>query len=152
MTATIFAFIAAWNEYVVALTRMQDDGKPLTVGLNSFVTGYEQQWNSLFAASIVAIVPVVILFAHGVFRIRSRLCPPGPVSWSRSAPDLRDARRLDQSSFSEHILRGLNISRRFHSIASTQRIAMRMSPTPSGEGFRQTTARDRDETYESSEG
>ena len=64
VTATIFTFIAAWNEYVVALTLMQDDAKkPLTVGISSYVTGYEQHWDELFAASIIAIVPVVILFA-----------------------------------------------------------------------------------------
>ena len=37
--------------------------KPLTVGINSYVTGYEQNWDQLFAASLIAIVPVVILFA-----------------------------------------------------------------------------------------
>jgi multiple sugar transport system permease protein len=64
VTATIFTFIAAWNEYVVALTLMQDDAKkPLTVGISSYVTGYEQHWDQLFAASIIAIVPVVLLFA-----------------------------------------------------------------------------------------
>ena len=64
VTAVIFTFIAAWNEYVVALTLMQDDDKkPLTVGINSYVTGYEQHWDQLFAASIIAIVPVVVLFA-----------------------------------------------------------------------------------------
>ena len=64
VTSTIFTFIAAWNEYVVALTLMQDDDKkPLTVGISSYVTGYEQHWDQLFAASIIAIVPVVILFA-----------------------------------------------------------------------------------------
>jgi multiple sugar transport system permease protein len=64
VTATIFTFIAAWNEYVVALTLMlDDDKKPLTVGINSYVTGYEQNWDQLFGASIIAIVPVVILFA-----------------------------------------------------------------------------------------
>ena len=64
VTATIFTFIAAWNEYVVALTLMQDDAKkPLTVGINSYVTGYEQNWDQLFAASLIAIVPVVVLFA-----------------------------------------------------------------------------------------
>jgi multiple sugar transport system permease protein len=64
VTATIFTFIAAWNEYVVALTLMQDDAmKPLTVGINSYVTGYEQHWDQLFAASTIAIIPIVILFA-----------------------------------------------------------------------------------------
>ena len=64
VTAVIFTFIAAWNEYVVALTLMtQDDKKPLTVGISSYVTAYEQHWDQLFAASILAIVPVVVLFA-----------------------------------------------------------------------------------------
>lgn len=64
VTATIFTFIAAWNEYVVALTLMQDDAKkPLTVGISSYVTGYEQNWDQMFAASVIAIVPVVVLFA-----------------------------------------------------------------------------------------
>ena len=64
VTAVIFTFIAAWNEYVVALTLMLDESKkPLTVGITSYVTGYEQHWDQLFAASIIAIVPVVILFA-----------------------------------------------------------------------------------------
>jgi len=64
VTAAIFAFIAAWNEYIVALTIMTDAAhKPLTVGITSYVTAYVQHWNSLFAASIIAIVPVVVLFA-----------------------------------------------------------------------------------------
>jgi multiple sugar transport system permease protein len=64
VTAVIFAFIAAWNEYIVALTLMTDPTrKPLTVGITSYVTAYVQHWNYLFAASVLAIVPVVVLFA-----------------------------------------------------------------------------------------
>lgn len=64
VTATIFGFIAAWNEYIVALTLMTDpDKRPLTVGITSYVTAYVQHWNHLFAASVVAIAPVVVLFA-----------------------------------------------------------------------------------------
>jgi multiple sugar transport system permease protein len=64
VTAAIFAFIAAWNEYIVALTLMTDpDQRPLTVGIASYVTAYVQHWNQLFAASVIAIVPVVVLFA-----------------------------------------------------------------------------------------
>jgi multiple sugar transport system permease protein len=64
VTALIFTFIAAWNEYIVALTLMTDpDLRPLTVGITSYVTAYVQHWNLLFAASVIAIVPVVVLFA-----------------------------------------------------------------------------------------
>jgi multiple sugar transport system permease protein len=63
VTAVIFAFIAAWNEYIVALTLITDAGmKPLTVGITTYVTAYVQHWNLLFAASVIAIVPVVVLF------------------------------------------------------------------------------------------
>ena len=64
VTAGIFAFIAAWNEYIVALTLMTDASmRPLTVGITSYVTAYVQHWDLLFAASVIAIVPVVVLFA-----------------------------------------------------------------------------------------
>ena len=64
VTAAIFAFIAAWNEYIVALTLMTDASmRPLTVGITSYVTAYVQHWDLLFAASTIAIVPVVVLFA-----------------------------------------------------------------------------------------
>ena len=64
VTAAIFAFIAAWNEYIVGLTLMTDaEMRPLTVGITSYVTAYVQHWDLLFAASVIAIVPVVVLFA-----------------------------------------------------------------------------------------
>jgi multiple sugar transport system permease protein len=64
VTAVIFAFIAAWNEYIVALTVMADPArKPLPVGITAYVTAYVQHWNHLFAASVIAIAPVVVLFA-----------------------------------------------------------------------------------------
>ena len=64
VTATVFTFIAAWNEYVVALTLTSSpDDRPLTVGVTTFIGQYDEQWQYLFAASLVAVVPVVILFA-----------------------------------------------------------------------------------------
>ena len=63
VTALIFVFINAWNEYTVALTLISTDVlKPLTVGITIF-NGYNMiEWQYLFAASLYAIVPVVILF------------------------------------------------------------------------------------------
>jgi multiple sugar transport system permease protein len=63
ITATIFTFIAAWNEFVVALTLAQSpDIHPLTVGVTTFIGQYRIEWQYLFASSLIAIVPVVILF------------------------------------------------------------------------------------------
>ena len=63
VTTLIFIFINAWNEYTVALCLISTDTlKPLTVGINTF-NGYNMiEWQYLFAASIFAIIPVVILF------------------------------------------------------------------------------------------
>lgn len=63
VTTLIFIFINAWNEYTVALTLISSDtSKPLTVGINIF-NGYNMiEWQYLFAASLFAILPVVILF------------------------------------------------------------------------------------------
>lgn len=64
VTAFIFTFIAAWNEFVIALTLTSSpEREPLTVGLTSLIGQYQVQWNYLFAGSIIAIVPVVVLFA-----------------------------------------------------------------------------------------
>ena len=63
VTAIIFTFITAWNEFVVALTLTSSpDIRPLTVGITNFIGLYEVQWHYVFATSLIAIVPVVILF------------------------------------------------------------------------------------------
>lgn len=64
VTTLIFIFINAWNEYTVALTLISADIlKPLTVGITIF-NGYNMiEWQYLFAASLFATIPVIILFA-----------------------------------------------------------------------------------------
>ncbi|MFB7378506.1 carbohydrate ABC transporter permease [Kitasatospora purpeofusca] len=64
VTAVVFTFISAWNEFVMGLTlSTRSDSQPLTVGINSFIGNYTVQWNFLFAGSVIAILPVVVLFA-----------------------------------------------------------------------------------------
>ncbi|WP_406443388.1 carbohydrate ABC transporter permease [Streptomyces sp. NBC_00631] len=63
VTALVYTFIGAWNEYVVALTvTSSSDRMTLTRAIPGFVTSYHEQWQYLFATSLIAIVPVVILF------------------------------------------------------------------------------------------
>jgi len=64
VTALIFTFIAAWNEFIVALTLTTGNGvMPLTVRLDMFIGQYTVDWQHLFGASVVATIPVLILFA-----------------------------------------------------------------------------------------
>jgi len=63
VTALVYTFIGAWNEYVVALTVTSSSNRmTLTRAIPGFVTSYHEQWQYLFATSLVAIVPVVALF------------------------------------------------------------------------------------------
>jgi multiple sugar transport system permease protein len=64
VTALIFTFIAAWNEFISALTLTTSTSDyPLTVRLDSFIGQYSVDWQHLFGASVVATIPVFILFA-----------------------------------------------------------------------------------------
>ena len=66
VTALIFTFIAAWNEFIVALTLslgLSSNRQPLTVAIDSYIGQYSVDWGHLFAASVIATIPVIILFA-----------------------------------------------------------------------------------------
>lgn len=63
ITTLIFVFINAWNEYTIALTLISTDVfKPITVGINVFYGFNFIQWQYLFATSLFATLPVVVLF------------------------------------------------------------------------------------------
>ena len=63
ITTLIFVFINAWNEYTIALTLIStDEFKPITVGINVFYGFNFIQWQYLFATSLFATIPVVVLF------------------------------------------------------------------------------------------
>jgi multiple sugar transport system permease protein len=76
VTALIFTFISAWNEFLLALTLslgQQPSQQPLTVAINQYISEYSVDWGHLFAAGLVATVPVIILFAFIERRVVSGL-------------------------------------------------------------------------------
>ncbi len=63
IATAIYSFILSWNEYVYALTFLNDKSKlTLPVGLQRFFTEYATNWPGLMAASFITSVPVVVLF------------------------------------------------------------------------------------------
>jgi multiple sugar transport system permease protein len=63
VTAIIFTFVACWNEFAASLVILQTAGnQPLSVALTKFVGQYDSAWQYVFGVSVVAVVPVVILF------------------------------------------------------------------------------------------
>jgi len=64
VTTIIFTFIACWNEFAASLVLLSTDtNQPLTVALTKFFGQYDTSWQYVFSMSLVAIVPVVLLFA-----------------------------------------------------------------------------------------
>jgi len=61
----IVTFVAAWNEFTVALTMLRDPSKlTLTLRVVNLVAGrYSIQWNQVMLATLLATLPVAVIFA-----------------------------------------------------------------------------------------
>ena len=63
VTTLIFVFINAWNEYTVSTVLISTTtNRPITVGITQFSSFNMIEWQYLFAAALLATVPVIILF------------------------------------------------------------------------------------------
>ncbi|GAA3747457.1 N,N'-diacetylchitobiose transport system permease protein [Spinactinospora alkalitolerans] len=63
VATSIFSFITAWNEFILALTFMnQGDKYTVAVGLRQFFGLYTTDWGSVMAASTVITLPVMVFF------------------------------------------------------------------------------------------
>ncbi len=64
VTAIIFTFVSSWNEFAASLVIMSTaENQPLSVALTKFIGQYATSWQYVFGISVVAIIPVIILFA-----------------------------------------------------------------------------------------
>lgn len=62
-TATIFTFLATWDEYAWALTSIvSPENKTLPIAIALLQGPRGTQWGLVFAASIIAILPVIAVF------------------------------------------------------------------------------------------
>ena len=63
VTTLIFVFINAWNEFTISSVLISTaSNRPITVGITQFSNLNMIEWQNLFAASLLATIPVVILF------------------------------------------------------------------------------------------
>lgn len=59
----IFAFIAAWNDFLGPMIYLQDDSKyTLAIGLQMFRSTHAVSLNLLMAASFLSVLPIIVLF------------------------------------------------------------------------------------------
>jgi multiple sugar transport system permease protein len=62
-TCAIFAFLGSWDEFVWALTVINDpDQRTLPIAIALFQGQHSTSWGLVFAASIIAIVPVLAIY------------------------------------------------------------------------------------------
>ncbi|WP_046469120.1 carbohydrate ABC transporter permease [Allosalinactinospora lopnorensis] len=59
----IFSFIVAWNEFILALTFLNEGDKyTVAVGLRQFFGQYTTDWGAMMAASTIITLPVMLFF------------------------------------------------------------------------------------------
>jgi multiple sugar transport system permease protein len=64
ITATLIAFVFGWNNFLWPLIVTDTTSKQvLTVSIAALQSSFGQQWNLVLAASLVALVPLLVIFA-----------------------------------------------------------------------------------------
>jgi multiple sugar transport system permease protein len=62
-TVSIFSFLGFWDEFILALTFIDDAAKrTLPVAIATFHGQHGTDWGLVFAASLIAAIPVIIVF------------------------------------------------------------------------------------------
>lgn len=62
-TSVIFSFLGNWDEFTWALTIINDVGlRTLPIAIRLFQGQHATQWGLVFAASLIAIIPVIVVF------------------------------------------------------------------------------------------
>ncbi len=59
----IFAFTFSWNEFLYSSVILMDESlRTLPVGISGFVSSYDIRWGAIMASSVLAAIPVVLVF------------------------------------------------------------------------------------------
>jgi trehalose/maltose transport system permease protein len=64
VTTGLLAFVAAWNEFLFALTFTSSDDirtVPVAIAMMSGASSYELPWNMIMAASVIVTIPIIAL-------------------------------------------------------------------------------------------
>jgi multiple sugar transport system permease protein len=65
-TSAVFGFLGAWDEYSWALTTISDPAKQtLPLAIARFQGQHATSWGLVFAASLIAMIPVVLIYLIG---------------------------------------------------------------------------------------
>lgn len=74
VATSVFSFITAWNEFIFAITFLDDESKyTVAAGLRQFFTQYGTNWGAVMAGSTLITVPVMLFFVAVQRRLSSGL-------------------------------------------------------------------------------
>ena len=60
--ATLFGFLVAWNEFVIALTLTRTpNGMTMPVGISTLITQFQVLWGEMMAVAAIYLIPVFIV-------------------------------------------------------------------------------------------
>lgn len=60
----IFAFVQCWDELFLAIMFIdKESAKTIPVALNSFILKYDIDWGSIAAATVLSVIPTMVLFS-----------------------------------------------------------------------------------------
>jgi multiple sugar transport system permease protein len=62
-TLTIFTFVTTWNDFLGPMIYLtKTELKTIQIGLRMFISQYSAEYGLIMAASVVALIPVLIVF------------------------------------------------------------------------------------------
>ncbi|RNB84074.1 carbohydrate ABC transporter permease [Brevibacillus nitrificans] len=60
----IFAFVQCWNELIMAVLFIDEESvKTIPVAMNAFIKKYDIEWGAMSAATVLSVIPTMLLFA-----------------------------------------------------------------------------------------
>lgn len=64
LSTAIFAFLLAWNDYLVAVVFLRSDQNfTLPIGLQTFFQQNQTDWGPVMSVAVVMMIPPIIVFA-----------------------------------------------------------------------------------------
>ena len=62
-TLTIFTFVSTWNDFLGPLIYLtKNEVKTIQIGLRMFISQYSAEYGLIMAASVIALIPVLVIF------------------------------------------------------------------------------------------
>ncbi len=59
---TLFGFLVAWNEFVIALTLTRTpNGQTMPVGISTLITQFQVLWGEMMAVAAIYLLPVFVV-------------------------------------------------------------------------------------------